>query len=294
MKQGLAKFGLSSGKHKEAVAQAPALSLELSGPRLVRALEELTAACEPQGGVERFVSALSLKAELFEETFGKGRVESLDEDSFNNICAFVAPARRRVGAWLEENGFAVMRTACVQLLHGWSDVTSADTRLDAFRANFPDDRAHRWTRDLGAEILHFTAPEIYPLATRWMWDRKANTGVLREIWYAADLDSITLDVSDDFRTFHLLRHELEGFLSGNGVFRDLTMMTDLLSGQVYGDYVRGQGSAYLRADFSSPEDPMFYARRMLGLDGADAGHGRSRLKLAGGARHAMATISGEQ
>ncbi len=291
MKQGLAKFGLSPGKHKEAVAQAPALSLELSGPRLVRALEELTAACEPQGGVERFVRALSLKAELFEETFAKGRVETLDEDSFNNICAFVAPARRRVGAWLEQHGFTAMRTACVELLHGWSDVTSADVRLDAFQAKFPDDRAYRWTRDLGAEILHFTAPEIYPLATRWMWDRKANTGVLREIWYAADLDSVTLDVPDDFRTFHLLRHELEGFLGDNGVFRDLAMMTDLLCAQVYGDYVHGQGSAYLRADFSSPEDPMFYARRMLGLDGADSGRRRSRLKLAGGARHEMATIS---
>ncbi|MBT5676181.1 MAG: hypothetical protein HOJ07_10870 [Rhodospirillaceae bacterium] len=294
MKQGLAKFGLSRRASPETLVQAPALSLELSGPRLARALEELSAACEPQGGVERFVRALTLKAELFEETFGNGRVENLDQDSFNNVCAFVAPARRRVGTWLAEHGFDAMRTACVELLHGWSDVTSADARLDAFRANFPDDRAHRWTRDLGAEILHFTAPEIYPLATRWMWDRNANTGVLREIWYAADLDSITLGVPDDFRTFHLLRHELEGFLSENGVFRDVAMMTDLLCGQIYGDYVRGQGSAYLRADFSSPEDPMFYARRMLGLDGADSSHRRSRLKLAGGTRHEIAWISGGQ
>ncbi len=35
--------------------------LELSGPRLVRALEDLVAACEREGGVERYVGALALK-----------------------------------------------------------------------------------------------------------------------------------------------------------------------------------------------------------------------------------------
>ena len=275
-------------KGAQAAAPSPALSLELSGPRLTRALQELTDACEPQGGVERFVRALSLKAALFAETFGDGRVAALDEARFNDACAFIAPARRRVGAWLAAHGFAAMREACVELLHGGGDVTTADARFETFCARFPDGRAHRWARDLGAEILHYTAPEIYPLATRWMWDRKANSGVLREIWYAADLDSLTLNVADDFSTFDLLRGELHGFLQANGVFRDLAMTSDLLCGHIYGDYVRGQGSAYLRADFSTPEDPMYYTRRMLGLDGAMAGHDRTRLKLASGARHEMA------
>ena len=275
-------------KRAQAAAPSPALSLELSGPRLTRALQELTDACEPGGGVERFVRALSLKAELFEETFGGGRVAALDERRFNDASAFIAPARRRIGAWLAAHGFAAMRQACVELLHGGGDVTTADARLNAFCARFPGGRRHRWARDLGAEVLHFTAPEIYPLATRWMWDRKSNSGVLREIWYAADVDSLTLDVADDFSTFLLLRDELHGFLQANGVFRDLAMMSDLLCGHIYGDYVRGRGSAYLRADFSTPEDPIYFTRRMLGLDGAMAGHGRTRLKLADGVRHEMA------
>ncbi len=264
----------------DAAAPSPALSLELSGPRLVRALEELTAACEPLGGVETYIRALALKAALFEETFGDGRVAALDEARFNDACAFIAPARRRIHAWLAAHGFAAMRQACVELLRGGSDATGAGARLDAFCARFPSDRAHRWTRDLGAEILHFTAPKAYPLAVRWIWHATCEP--------QGDLDSLTLEVPDNFRTFHLLRDELHGFLHANGVFRDLEMMCDLLCAQIYGDYVRGQGSAYLRADFSTPEDPMYYARRMLGLDGADAGPGRSRLKLAGGARHQMA------
>jgi hypothetical protein len=266
--------------------------LDLSGPRLARALAELTAACEPHGGIERYVRALSLKSALFEEKFGGNRVTNLSESDFNDACAFVAPARRRVGAWIAEHGFDAMRTACATLLHGWSDMSTADTRLDAFRAAFAGDRAHRWVRDLGAEILHFTAPEIYPLATRWMWDRKANSGVLREIWYADALGAPTLDIPDDFATFHLLHAELEAYLADNGVFRDLPLMIDLLCGHIYGDYVRGQGSAYLRADFSSPEDPMYFTRRMLGLDGADAGQRRTRLIRADGTRHEMAALSG--
>jgi len=95
-------------------------------------------------------------------------------------------------------------------------------------------------------------------------------------------------VPDDFATFHLLRRELEDYLRDNGVFRDLPLKVDLLSGHIYGDYVRGQGSAYLRADFSSPEDPMYFTRRMLGLDGAGLGQSRTRLIRADGTRHEMA------
>ena len=114
------------------------------------------------------------------------RVKSteLTEPEFYDLAAFITPVRRRIGAWLDRNGFAAMRGRLVALLDGWSDLATADQRLNAFVASFPADRDHRWTRDLGAEVLHFTAPDRYPLMTRWMWDARVNTGVLREIWHS--------------------------------------------------------------------------------------------------------------
>jgi hypothetical protein len=172
--------------------------LDLSGPTLRRAFESLVESAEDGGGIERFVGALALKASLFEEVLGKGRVNELSEAEFHDLAAFITPARRRIGAWLGCNSFAALRRRLEALLLGWSDFATADRRLAAFVASFPADRAHRWARDLAAEVLHFTAPDHYPLMTRWMWDQRVNTGVLREIWHG-DIGG-TLAVADDFTT----------------------------------------------------------------------------------------------
>ena len=172
------------GSHKAKAAPAPARPvLDLSGPTLRRAFENLVECAEDTGGVERYVGALALKASLFEEVLGKGQVSELTEPEFYDLAAFITPVRRRIGAWLGRNGFAAMRGRLVGLLHGWSDLGTTDQRLNAFVASFPADREHRWSRDLAAEVLHFTAPDRYPLMTRWMWDARVNTGVLREIWH---------------------------------------------------------------------------------------------------------------
>ena len=97
-------------------------------------------------------------------------------------------------------------------------------------------------RDLAAEVLHFAAPERYPLMTRWMWDARVNTGVLREIWHGDDVDAVThRRVGDGFATFVTLREELEEFLRGNGVFRDLPFYVDLLCAHVYAGYINDRG-----------------------------------------------------
>ena len=96
--------------------------LDLSGPKLRRAFESLAECAEPTGGVERYVGALALKASLFEEVLGKGRVHELTEAELCDLCAFIAPVRRRIAPWLGENGFAAMRQRLVALLDGWSDV----------------------------------------------------------------------------------------------------------------------------------------------------------------------------
>lgn len=261
--------------------------LDLSGPRLRRAFENLVASAEQTGGVERYVGALALKASLFEEVLGKGRVADMTEGEFLDLAAFITPARRRIAVSLGESAFLSLRRRLVALLDGWADVGTADARLSTFVASFPDDRGHRWTRDLAAEVLHFVAPERYPLMTRWMWDARVGTGVLREIWFADDVDAARIDVADDFRTFTMLARELAEFLAENGVFRDLPFYTDLLCAHVYAGYINDRGGQYLRSDFTSQGDPMAHTRRLLGLDAVDTESGRTRLKLIDGTAHVL-------
>jgi hypothetical protein len=263
--------------------------LDLSGPKLRRAFENLVESADETGGVERYVGALALKASLFEEVLGRGRVSELTDAEFYDLATFITPVRRRVGTWLERNGFAAMRGRLEDLLQGWSDLGTVDRRVDAFVASFPADREHRWSRDLAAEVLHFTVPERYPLMTRWMWDARVNTGVLREIWYGQNVDAGMIAVGDGFAVFAMLREELEGFLLANGVFRNLAFYVDLLCAHIYAGYINDKGGQYLHADFcgGAKVDAMAHTRRLLGLDAVDTESGRTRLKLIDGKAHVL-------
>jgi hypothetical protein len=105
--------------------------------------------------------------------------------------------------------------------------------------------------------------------------------VIREIWHGQEVDSMVIDVPDRYETFIVLREELSQFLTANGIFRDVLEYVDVLTAQIYANYIREQGSSYLRADFATPEDPMLHTRRLLGLDGVGA-DGRTRLKAVDG------------
>jgi hypothetical protein len=253
--------------------------LELSGPKLGEALETLVGGTEEHGGVEQYVAALELKSRLFREALGSGRCRDVDLATFKTLCAHIPTVRRRMGSHLEPARFAALRECVSSLLD--SGGQGIDERIAAFCAAFPDDRAHRWVRDLAAEVLHNVDPERCPLMTRWVWDARANTGVLRELWYGEDVDHMLIDVPDRFGTFVMLREELCQFLADNGVFRDVLHYVDLLTAQVYARYLSEQGGSYLRTDFAMPEEPMLHTRRLLGLDGVDAS-GRTRLKAFDG------------
>jgi hypothetical protein len=261
--------------------------LHLSGPRLTRGFEALVADSERDGGVERYVKGLRLKSGVFQEMLANGKVLRLGEDDFLGLCAFMAPVRRRIGGWLQTAGFAAARALIAKLLDDAEDTATADARVARFVAAFPDDGAHRWARDLAAEVLHYVHPESYPLMARWVWDRRTNTGVLREIWWGDDVDHTAIEVADDFATFTVLRDELTGFLSDNGVFRDVPFYIDVLCARLYAEYIAEEGEAYLRADFTRDRDTMWYARRQLGLDGVDPETGRTRTKRPDGSPHVM-------
>ncbi len=280
-------FLTSAKKDKGAAPNAALPELHLSGPVLQKALQGAVTGCEPMGGVERYIAALKLKNTLFQEALRDGAAEVMTVETFAGLCAFMSTVRRRVAAYLEDEAFARMRAAITALLDGREDTSTADARLAAFMAAFPQDRKHRWVRDLGAEILHNVDPERYPLMTRWMWDRKTNTGVLREIWFDEQIDHITLDIPDSYEMFLVLRQELGQYLTENGIFADVLSYIDLLCAHIYADYICAQGGSYLRTDFSSPQDPMEYTRRLLGLDGIRARSNKTRLKSIDGTAYVL-------
>ncbi|HEU4350715.1 MAG TPA: hypothetical protein VFR66_02460 [Burkholderiales bacterium] len=248
--------------------------LELSGPKLKLALEALVSRSDEQGGVEAYVAAVKVKSALFQESLGSG----FDLRRFRALCAHMSTVRRRIGQYAQPHWFEEMKKRIRGL---FEKEEQADERMKHFCADFPDDREHRWVRDLAAELLHYADPERYPLMTRWVWDARTNTGVLREIWHGEDVDSMSIDVPDGYATFLMLRQELSEYLTANGVFRDVLFYVDVLMAQVYAGYIGERGASYLRTDFATPEDPMLHTRRILGLDGIDQ-NGRSKLKAADG------------
>ncbi len=253
--------------------------LELSAEALRSALQVMVAGSEEHGGVERYVDAVKLKSDMFRQALDGIESGELELETFKGLCTFMATVRRRISSWLNEAAFADVREALVEL---FDDADAVDERVTRFCERFPQDKEHRWVRDLATEMLHNRDPERFPLMNRWIWDAKANTGVLREIWHADDLDHVTIPVADGYGTFLMLREELSQFLTDNGFFRDILYYVDVLCAQVYAQYICEQGGSYLRADFSAPEDPMQHTRRLLGLDGVRPGNGKTKLKSIDG------------
>ena len=276
---------------REVPAPAPRPHLDLSGPRLGSALARLAAGCEPHGGLERYVEALKLKSELFRQALDE-EPAALEAATFKQLCAFMSTVRRRIGPWLEEPSFNEVRGALVELLGARNETSSTDARISAFCSSFTGPAGRRWVRDLAAEVLHNVDPERFPLMTRWVWDAGTNTGVIREIWHAPDVDHVRIGVPDGYDTFLVLREELSQYLAGNGFFRDVTWYVDLLCAQVYAEYISEQGGSYLRTDFAAEEDPVQHTRRLLGLDGVQAGSGRTRLKTIDGAAFVLVEDTG--
>lgn len=234
---------------------------------------------EAHGGIERYIDAVKLKSEMFKGALANVESEGVDLDTFKSLCTFMSTVRRRIGDFLNEASFGEIRSTLPAL---FADKEPVDDRISEFCSHFPDDKAHRWVRDLATEMLHNRDPERIPLMNRWVWDVRANTGVVREIWHGDDVDHMTISVNDRYGTFLMLREELSQFLSDNGFFRDILYYIDVLCAQIYARYICEQGGSYLRVDFSAPEDPMQHTRRLLGLDGVRPGSGKTRLKSIDG------------
>lgn len=251
--------------------------LHLSGPKLRAAFEQLLGAADQLGGIERFAGAVRLRAEIIRDRIRDGR--SLDRASFEEIVPLLPTVRRRIAPVLAA-GWSPVQSAIVHLIDDAVVPGTADKKLAAFEtalsaparaSGSPSAPSTRVLRDLGAELLHACYPEHHPLMTRWVWDARTNTGVLREIWHdqrsgSDNVDHVLIDVPDRHETFIVLREELSQFLADNGIFRDMLWYVDLLQAQVYAIYISAQGGAYLKADFLADADALEHTRRILGLD----------------------------
>ena len=162
--------------------------LELSGDTLRASVQVMVAGAEDHGGIERYVDAVKLKSTMFQQAL-ENDVDKLEIEAFMGLCTFMSTVRRRIGDWLTTDKFEEMRESLAGL---FDDDVPVDARIDAFCERFPNDKKHRWVRDLATEMLHNTDPERFPLMNRWVWDRQANTGVLREIWHAENIDHILI------------------------------------------------------------------------------------------------------
>ncbi|MGB5721669.1 MAG: hypothetical protein WBM34_13340, partial [Woeseiaceae bacterium] len=244
--------------------------LDLSADALRAGLQIMLRGSEDHGGIERYIDAVKLKSVMFKQALIENEIAELDLETFKGLCTFMATVRRRIGDWLTGDRFPEMRDGIVEL---FNEDDHIDSRIGRFCDRFPNDKKHRWVRDLAVELLHNADPERVPLMNRWVWDLKANTGVIREIWHGEDVDHMSLKVPDGYGTYLMLREELSQFLSDNGFFRDVLFYVDVLCAQIYAQYICEQGGSYLRVDFSAPEDPMQHTRRLLGLDGVQPGNG---------------------
>jgi hypothetical protein len=237
-------------RHQPRPLDAAPPVLHLSGPALTQALEAATTGAEALGGIERYVTAVALKARLFQDALGGGKARAIELDALMGLCTFMPSVRRRIAPYLDTAGLAVIRKGLALLLDDAGDASSTDERMRAFERLFPQDRKHSFVRDLAAEVLHYTHPDLYPLMCRWVWDAATNTGALREMWFGDDVDHMMIDVPDTYATFLVLRRELAQFLTANGIYRDMLYYADILCAQVYSQYICAQGGSYLRADFS--------------------------------------------
>ena len=165
--------------------------LDLSGDALRAGIQAMVTGAEEHGGIERYVDAVKLKSTMFQQAMDD--IENLELEAFMGLCTFMSTVRRRIGPWLNEESFGGVREGLAGL---FGDEEPVDARIESFCGRFPNDKKHRWVRDLATEIMHNVDPERFPLMNRWVWDARANTGVLREIWHGENVDHIKIPVGD--------------------------------------------------------------------------------------------------
>ena len=262
-----------------------ALELPFDEALFGQAFGSLKRHMEIDAGVEAYMQALNAKHELFAHLLGASTFPGLAAAELESLLAHVFTARRRVFPALEAMGLQPVNRAIDRLLHGEQDLA---TRLADFAGSIPiaagadrearkqGQKLRRAMHDFGAELLHFSRPEVYPLIARWVWDQTTLSGALREFIRGHEqMDTIPLAAVPEM--FEGVRSWLANLLKAQGLYRDIEWWVDLVEAEAYGAYFRAMAQGMLSADFGRSGGPEEHLKKFLGIDPVKPG-GRSRVK----------------
>lgn len=272
------------GGSAEVVTPTP-LAIELDARIFESKFAVLLETLGETGGIDPFLEALNTKSRLFQGLLSPSEIKALDMDKVEILLETVMPARKRLWPALQTLGMARTVEAIRELLYGKD---ALEERLLAFVDAVPDDphadkktnkKLKRAAHDFGAELLHFRAPEQYPLMTRWVWDKSTLSGALRELMKGGDtLNSIPVGAEPG--AYEAGRVWVAERLAEKGVYRDPHFVVDIFLAHAYADYMRAMssGMGLMNADFGAKNDPLEIVKKLLGID--EARRKDSRVKKA--------------
>ena len=227
------------------------------------------------GGVDSYLVALANKTQLFQRLLNAPAIDDLNFVKIELLLETIMPARKRLWPALQTMGEAAAVAAIRELLYGHEPLAQ---RLPQFVAAVPNDphadnktnkKLKRAAHDFAAEMLHFRAPEQYPLMTRWVWDAGTLSGALREMMKGGDtLNHIPIGASPG--VYEAGRVWVAEQLATQGVYREPHYVVDLFLAHAYADYMRAMsnGMGLMNADFGGKADPMEVVKKLLGIDSA--------------------------
>lgn len=254
-------------------AQAPRDTIEavppsvtLNGAILDGKIAAMHQSLVPWGGVSDLVLALQTKQVFFDRALTREAIEKLDVETLAGLMECVFGVRRRTATVFESVPFTVMRDALDRLVHGEGTI---DERVMAFSAlvESGDRKLRRSLWDFAAEVLHFRAPEQYPLMARWVWDNHAQSGAVRELIRGNDTMP-HISIGGSAGDFEGVRLWLVSELNARGYYRDLHFLVDLVLAQSYAEYVfaMSSGMGMLGSAFGGKLETGELVTKILGVD----------------------------
>lgn len=251
--------------------------------------QKLKEIAELDAGLEAYLESLNAKHRLFADVLTREAIATLDMEKVELLLEPVFSARRRLFPRLSEMGEEAVRAALGELLYGAGALA---TRMDMFvNAIQPDvdgsrddvksaNKIRRAAHDFGAEMIHFTQPDRYPLMTRWVWDQSTVSGALREFIRGNDaMAEVPLGMSPEM--FEGARVWFREQIEEMGLYRDVPFWIDLVQAQAYASYFRSMSEGLLSADFGRSGGPEEHLKKFLGIDGMRKS-GQSRVKKVSG------------
>jgi len=252
------------------------LPFDLDVGLLKKSFYELEEAFEGQQGLADLIKRLAEKSKIFRGIL-ISRNAPLEEGELETLVERMFTARRKIWPAFEAVGAVRVGEAMSDLLKGHGSLVQ---RMQRFEEALPaTGKAQRALRDVAAEILHFTDPEVYPLMTRWVWDQGTVSGAIREFIPGGDyLTDFPLGESPEM--FEGVRVWMQESLAELGVYRDLPYLIDVILAYQYSQYLRAMAEGFLRSDFGGQSDFTEQIRKLLGVE-TQRRFGGSRLKRDG-------------